>query len=285
MVRTVSKLLALAAAPAFAMASGTAGGDVVSMIQHEAKASQPNVELAVRQWIGHFYAMMKAKQDPLLSSCCKLAKETGLSPFLSWGMATAEQQEFWNDRECNAAVGANSPEEPSGTPNCETMAMLTSLVPKSLARNPIELYSADSTCSEEDRMQINSTFLSDDPPAGLTPDCAPSSIVGQGKVNYATFQTCITKLLDVSRDCATCYTNFIKDVADLDTNSKTCTNTCYGLEACASLRYCAKQSTWCVTCIQPALNRYNKCLGGPVENQLNMEDVMRKMVHVWGSLY
>jgi len=283
MVRARTVVLAAALRSALAMSGSE---DAVSMIQVEAaRAGDPQFELAMREWMGHFYRMMRTKQNPLLTSCCGLAKRVGIEPFLDWGKASADQQTWWNDLDCNAAVGANTQEEPHGTPNCETMNMITSLVPKELLKSPLELYSAQSACSAEDRESINGTFLGETEPEQLPVECMPSRIVDAGQVKWETFATCVRRIYGISKDCSECYSNFLYEIGGDSMKSTGCQTQCYGLEACPSLRYCTKTASWCGKCIQPALNNYHKCMGGPVQNQLNLEDVMRKIVHVWGSIY
>jgi len=278
--------IVLAAAVRSALSAPRLDGDAVSLLQVEsAKAGDPQRELAVREWMGSLYHMIRTKQDPLLTSCCTLAKRVGVEPFLDWGKASADQQDWWNSVDCNSAVGANTKEEPHGIPNCQAMSMITSLVPKELIKSPLELYSAESACSAEDRESINSTFLGETEDEQLPVECMPSRIVDAGRVAWDTFATCVRRIYGISKDCSNCYANFLSEIGGDAGRSNGCTIECYGLEACASLRYCTKTTSWCAKCVQPAINKYHSCMGGPVQNQLNLEDIMRKMVHVWGSIY
>lgn len=222
----------------------------------------------------------------MLASCCKMAKEKKVQPFLSWGKTNKQQQNWWNQVDCNTAVGALNPDEPVGTPNCETMTMFNTLLPEGVAKKPIELYSLqESSCSEEDRAEINATYLGEEPEAAMPYECAPSKVVESVGIHWDVFARCVRRILGVSTDCSMCYADFMSALGDVNPSKKGCIKECYGLEACSSLRNCQKQSAWCAECVQPELNKYYKCMGGPVVNQLNLEDIMRKLVHVWGSLH
>lgn len=253
------------------------------MIQHGAKASQPEVEFIVRQLVGDFVRYVKNKEDPLMSACCKMAKEQNISPFSDWGQASLEQQAWWTEMECNSVVADPELKDPHGAPNCETMLMLTSKVPQKLKKDPIELYAAESACSEVDRAQINATYYGQTDEEALPMKCHSESLVRGGSVRWSDFTGCIQRIFDVSFDCAGCYSDFMKALADVDAANHGCLMKCGGFKACSSLLYCHEPAIKCLECLQPPLNTYFSCMGGPVENQLNIEDVMRKIVHVWGS--
>mmetsp|Transcript_76117 Transcript_76117/g.246518 ORF Transcript_76117/g.246518 Transcript_76117/m.246518 type:complete len:313 (+) Transcript_76117:1-939(+) len=287
-LRAMAGSRTLAALAAAAAARGAAAADAISLVQHSLQYDPPELTAyteGMRIWLGGFYSIMRTRTDPLLSGCCSMALQHRVLPWESWGTADAEQQVWWNERECNAVVGAYEENIPVGTPNCQTATALSSLVP---AAPPLTFELAatgagrsGAGCSLEDRKQLNNTFL------GLTTEeevlgeeCMPYHVAVNG-MNYTTLRRCVQKLMGVSTGCSACYADMLQDIAGDNTpTTPACFVPCMPLMACEALKYCNGPSTTCAACVQPAITTHAKCLGGPVENQMDMEGLLAKMVGI-----
>merc|ERR550525_663151 len=259
-------------------------GSAVRVAKVSAQAAQPDAtSITARSWISDYYAMVKVQQNPLLDACCKMAKAKNIQPWLEWGSASTEDQQWWNEVDCNTAVGAEKVDFPVGVPNCVQGSVMTALLPNDMKQKPSDLFTGAGQCSLEDRMQINNTFLGTRPQGALTQECAPTMIAQGGQDRWEVLAACTQKLLGVSMPCASCYSDVMKGLISLQASPTGCVSPCYSLEACASAEYCVLHLKRCTACIQPKIASHLRCLGGPVENQFNTEDFMRKLVHAWGS--
>jgi len=270
------------------LAQGSSTGDALALLQQQVSASPPGygiqneMDEAMSKWIAGMYRILRSRPNPLLKKCCSLAQEHGVRPWRSWGSMNETMVGLWTTSNCNVQVGAHIPNYAVGTPYCDqSKAYVVLARPAELGGNDYEEEIGAVTrvaCNEEDRRALNDTYLGHRFPPMLGEECMPEQLASYS-VHYGDFRGCVSKLMGISSSCSRCHANFLRGISGMKAPYGKCFESCYPLLMCGKLSDCADRAQQCSGCVQPALYEFNKCVGGPIENRLRMDNVMQQIIH------
>mmetsp|Transcript_77214 Transcript_77214/g.174668 ORF Transcript_77214/g.174668 Transcript_77214/m.174668 type:complete len:291 (-) Transcript_77214:43-915(-) len=263
------------------------GLEAVSLLQHQVSAEQPSYGIqnerdeAMSRWIAGMYRILRSRPNPLLNKCCNMARDHGVMPWRSWGSMNESMVGLWHSSGCNMQVGAHIPNYAVGTPFCDqSRAYVVLARPAELGANAYEDEIAAVTkvsCSEQDRKQMNDTYMGIRYTPALGEECMPENLASFS-VQHGVFRGCVGKLLNISQSCTRCHANFLRGLSGMKAPYAKCFDSCFPLMTCPRLSMCAERAQQCSACVQPALFEVNKCIGGPTMNRLRMENVFEQII-------
>lgn len=267
--------------------SNAAGLDTSSLVQQQLSFEQPASGItnerdeAMSRWIAGMYRILRSRPNPLLNKCCNLAQEHGVKPWRSWGTMNESMVGLWHANNCNQMVGAHVEHYAVGTPYCDqTKAFVVLDRPAELLRESFEDEIGAVTkvsCTEEDRLALNNTYLGKRTSPALGEECMPENLASFS-LQHGTFRGCVSTLMGISMSCTKCHANFLRSISGLKAPYSKCFDTCFPLMTCSRLSQCPERAQQCSACVQPALYEANTCIGGPIMNRLRMENVFEQII-------
>mmetsp|Transcript_112493 Transcript_112493/g.350593 ORF Transcript_112493/g.350593 Transcript_112493/m.350593 type:complete len:326 (+) Transcript_112493:47-1024(+) len=249
--------------------------------------AQTEFEEGMRMWLKAYWGLLRAKGDMTFLRCCELVKQYEIVPHETWGTASLEDQQWWEDTNCNILVGADNPDEPAGAPLCPQANELTKMLPPEdpdpFAAVALEIQDGQGVgregpgCDEEDRQELNASYTDRSKLLSMSDHCQEFYLIKNG-VQWDKMVPCASELHGVTHACSRCHSNLLMAIAGQNSEEQRgCFMKCMGLGACRVVSDCGWFIDQCAECVQPSLKDYHRCIGGPIYNPLTLQRLFEGM--------